>query len=240
MRVLDVHAHVLPGIDDGSPDVETSVQMLRLSAQQGVDALIATPHFYAWRTRPERFLARRARALERLAPALLPGLPALYLGAEVAFFEGISEAAQVDELTLEGTNVLLLEMPYRAWTGADVDEVEALLLRRDFRVVLAHLERYRMFPENRRLLRALLELPALVQINAGSLLHWRERGAALRLFREGQAQLLGSDCHGVDRRPPNLAQGRLVLRKKLGQDALERIDRAGAELLPKGGKEIDR
>ena len=66
MPVLDLHSHVLPGIDDGSPDVETSLEMLRLSAQQGVEAMVATPHFYAWRNRVERFLRRRQRAFEQL------------------------------------------------------------------------------------------------------------------------------------------------------------------------------
>ena len=239
MPVLDLHSHVLPGIDDGSSDVETSLEMLRLSAQQGVEAMVATPHFYAWRNRVERFLRRRQRAFEQLAPHLLPGLPDLYLGAEVAFFEGISEAEMLEELTLEGTNVLLLELPFRPWSGRDLDEVEALLERRGFRLVLAHLERYLMFSENRALLSELMEMPLQVQINAESLLSWRGRGRLLKWFRNGQAHLLGSDCHGVEHRVPNLGQGREILRKKLGQDILDRIDRAGARLLPEGKTNVE-
>ena len=239
MPVLDLHSHVLPGIDDGSPDVETSLEMLRLSAQQGVEAMVATPHFYAWRNRVERFLRRRQRAFEQLAPHLLPGLPDLYLGAEVAFFEGISEAEMLEELTLEGTNVLLLELPFRPWSGRDLDEVEALIERRDFQVVLAHLERYTMFSENRSLLLELMDMPLQVQINAESLLSWRGRGRLLKWFRNDQAHLLGSDCHGVEHRVPNLGQGREILRKKLGQDILDRIDRAGARLLPEGKTNVE-
>lgn len=239
MPVLDLHSHVLPGIDDGSPDVETSLEMLRLSAQQGVEAMVATPHFYAWRNRVERFLRRRQRAFEQLAPHLLPGLPDLYLGAEVAFFEGISEAEMLEELTLEGTNVLLLELPFRPWSGRDLDEVEALIERRDFQVVLAHLERYLMFSENRPLLLELMDMPLQVQINAESLLSWRGRGRLLKWFRNDQAHLLGSDCHGVEHRVPNLGQGREILRKKLGQDILDRIDRAGARLLPEGKTNVE-
>lgn len=239
MPVLDLHSHVLPGIDDGSPDVETSLEMLRLSAQQGVEAMAATPHFYAWRNRVERFLRRRQRAFEQLAPHLLPGLPDLYLGAEVAFFEGISEAEMLEELTLEGTDVLLLELPFRPWSGRDLDEVEALIERRDFQVVLAHLERYLMFSENRPLLLELMDMPLQVQINAESLLSWRGRGRLLKWFRNDQAHLLGSDCHGVEHRVPNLGQGREILRKKLGQDILDRIDRAGARLLPEGKTNVE-
>ena len=239
MPVLDLHSHVLPGIDDGSPDVETSLEMLRLSAQQGVEAMAATPHFYAWRNRVERFLRRRQRAFEQLAPHLLPGLPDLYLGAEVAFFEGISEAEMLEELTLEGTDVLLLELPFRPWSGRDLDEVEALIERRGFQVVLAHLERYTMFSENRSLLLELMDMPLQVQINAESLRSWRGRGRLLKWFRNDQAHLLGSDCHGVEHRVPNLGQGREILRKKLGQDILDRIDRAGARLLPEGKTNVE-
>ena len=239
MPVLDLHSHVLPGIDDGSPDVETSLEMLRLSAQQGVEAMVATPHFYAWRNRVERFLRRRQRAFEQLAPHLLPGLPDLYLGAEVAFFEGISEAEMLEELTLEGTDVLLLELPFRPWSGRDLDEVEALIECRGFQVVLAHLERYTMFSENRSLLLELMDMPLQVQINAESLLSWRGRGRLLKWFRNDQAHLLGSDCHGVEHRVPNLGQGREILRKKLGQDILDRIDRAGARLLPEGKTNVE-
>ena len=232
MPVIDFHSHVLPGLDDGSRNVETSLAMLRRSAEQGVEVMAATSHFYAWRDRPERFLERRARAWEQLQAALEPEMPRLYLGSEVAFFEGISQAAQVDRLCLEGTDVLLLEMPFRPWSGQDVDEVEDLLVRRGFRVVLAHLERYLPMRENRSLIQELLELPALVQINAESLLEWRGRGRVLRLFRDGKAHLLGSDCHGVEFRPPNLGQGRAVLSKKLGPKVLAQIDRTGAGLLP--------
>ena len=231
MPVIDFHSHVLPGIDDGSRNVETSLEMLRRSAEQGVEVMAATSHFYAWRDRPERFLERRASAWERLADAMEPGMPRLCLGAEVAFFEGISEAVLVDRLCLGETNVLLLEMPFRPWSGRDVDEVEALMIRRGFQVVLAHLERYLPMRENRSLIRELLELPALVQINAESLLEWRGRGKVLKLFREEKAHLLGSDCHGLEHRPPNLGQGRAFLNKKLGADVLAKIDKRGAMLL---------
>jgi protein-tyrosine phosphatase len=163
-------------------------------------------------------------------------MPRLCLGAEVAFFEGISQAAQVDRLCLGDTDVLLLEMPFRPWRNRDVDEVEDLLNHRGFRVILAHLERYLPQRENRSLIQELLELPALVQINAESLLEWRGRGRVLRLFREGKAHLLGSDCHGVEFRSPNLGQGRAVLNKKLGPEVLAQIDRTGAGLLPEVNK----
>jgi protein-tyrosine phosphatase len=234
MAVIDFRSHVLPGIDDGSQNVQTSLEMLRLSAQQGVDVMVATPHFYAWRDRVERFLQRRQEAWEALSPNLTPELPQVLIGAEVAFFPGISTAEQVSQLTLQGTNVLLLEMPFQPWTQSNLAEVRSLMKDRGFHVVIAHLERYLSLPGNKKLVQELLELPVTVQLNAEDLLDWRRRGKLIRMFRKGQAHLLGSDSHGIHRRPPNLGQGREILQKKLGPEALERIDQAGARLLPKG------
>lgn len=234
MPIIDFHSHILPGIDDGSKNVQTSLEMLRRSAAQGVEDIVATPHFYALQDRIGGFLQRRQDALEALLPELTPDMPDIYLGAEVAFFSGISTAEQVSELVIQGTNALLLEMPFRPWSQSDVDEVEALMERRGFQIILAHLERYFSIRGNKRYITQLLELPVTVQINAESLLDWRQRGKILKLFRSQQAQLLGSDCHGIHHREPNLGRGREVLRKKLGQEALDRIDQAGAQLLLKG------
>lgn len=234
MAVIDFHTHVLPGIDDGSKDLFTSLAMLECEAAQGVDILVATPHFYAWGDRVEEFLRRRQDAWDTLAAARTPELPRVCLGAEVAFFPGISTAKQLSELTIQGTNVLLLEMPFQPWSETNLEEVRALLERRQLRVILAHLERYLSIPGNRKRVEELLELPVTVQINAESLLDWRQRGRLVRMFRRGQAQLLGSDCHGIHHRRPNLGQGREVLLKKLGQSQLDQMDRAGELLLPEG------
>ena len=231
MATIDFHSHVLPGIDDGSHDVSMSYQMLSLSAQQGVEVINATPHFYASRDRIERFLARRERACQELREVLTPELPKINLGAEVAFFSGISEAEKIGSLCLEGTDVLLLEMPFRPWKERDLDEVEDLVEVRGFQIVLAHLERYFLIRENRNPISRLLELPVQVQINAGSLTDWRRRGKALGLFRTGQAHLLGTDCHNLTDRAPNLAAARQILAKKLGQECLDRVDAAGERLV---------
>lgn len=229
--VIDFHSHILPGIDDGARDVETSLEMLRRSAEQGVEWMVATPHFYASRDRIERFLDKRQRAFEALGATLTLSLPRIALGAEVAFFSGIARAEQVEALTIGDTNALLLEMPFRPWSQGDVDEVAALIDRRGFQVILAHLERYMGQRENRDYIRQLMDLPLRVQINAESLLDWRQRGRLLRLFRDGRAHLLGSDCHSLHRRPPNLGEGREALRKKLGQGFLDDMDREGERLL---------
>lgn len=230
-KIIDFHMHILPGMDDGSRNAGISREMLAASAEQGVGVILATPHFYASRDRVDRFLEERERSREFLVDEVQSFPLQLRIGAEVAFFRGISGAEKIDSLTIEGTNLLLLEMPFQAWTRSEIEEVEALAGRRGFRVLLAHIERYLDIPGNRRLLEELLELPVYAQVNAESLTDWRKRGRLIRMFRDGQAHVLGSDSHGMHHRPPNLADGRAVLEKKLGPEFLEQMDLDGCRLL---------
>lgn len=235
MAVIDFHSHILPSMDDGSKSVEMSMEMLKLAAAQGVDVMLATSHFYASRQRIEDFLTKRKNAFEELMQRKKEFGPELRLGAEVAFFPGISRADKLEALTVEGSRVLLLEMPFAAWSRTDIREVEFLMEERHFQIILAHLERYISISENKKWIKEFLEMPVYIQINAESLLSWKKRGKILKMFARGQADFLGSDCHRSNRRKPNLAQGREVLHKKLGDVFLEEMDRKGSQLLQIGG-----
>lgn len=231
MAVIDFHSHILPGIDDGSKNVEMSIGMLHMAAEQNVDVMIATPHFYASRHRVEDFLKRRNHAYTRLKERLPEEAPDIKLGAEVAYFSGISRADRLDDLTIEGTNLILLEMPFMVWTDSVIREVEDLIKLREYQVILAHLERYTGASANRKWMEELFQLPLYVQINAESLLSWRTRRPLIKMFRNSQAHFLGSDCHRIDKRQPNLGEGRAVLEKKLGVGFLKKMDEKGSRLL---------
>lgn len=235
MAVIDFHSHILPGIDDGSKDVEMSMEMLRMALEQGVEIMLATPHFYASQQRIDDFLLNRQAALERLENRRNSFGPELKLGAEVAFFPGMSQADRLEELLIEGSRVLLLEMPFTSWSESTVDEVAELVKKRNMQVVLAHLDRYMGMTENRKQMARLLEWPIYVQINAESLLSWKTRGKVIKIFRQNKAHFLGSDCHRLIKREPNLGKGREVLRKKLGESFVQDMDEKGSLLLHLGG-----
>ena len=120
--MIDFHSHFLPRMDDGSRSVEESLEMLRVSLDQGVDVMAATPHFYAFREDPDSFLERRAAAFARLPLEDAPH-PKLLLGAEVYYFDGMSNSESLRRLTLEGTRYILIEMPFSRWSDHMVDEV---------------------------------------------------------------------------------------------------------------------
>lgn len=206
------------------------MKMLGMTQDQGVDFIVATPHFYADRDRIDSFLQRREAAYRKVMETEAPK-PGILLGAETAFFHGISRAADIDRVCLAGTNILLLEMPFRAWKEEDIEEVDALIRRRGFRVILAHLERFLMYRENKGFIYDLMDMDTIVQINSGALLKWQRRGPALKLLKYKGIGLLGSDCHRSDVRVQNLGEGREVLRKKLGSAFLDEMDDFGARLL---------
>ena len=159
------------------------------------------------------------------------------MGSEVAFFDGISRADRLPELAIEGTNLLLLEMPFTPWTQRNVDEISYIIQERGLRILLAHLERFLWIPGNRPFIREIQELPVYVQLNAEALLQWRHRHTYLRMLEESTAHVLGSDCHGAHHRVPNLQEAREIIEKKRGRKLLETIDRRGHILLFGHGEE---
>ena len=230
IEIIDFHSHILPGMDDGSPDVSTSLEMLRAAALQGVGVQVLTPHYYPWKEEIGRFVNRRAASAEKLLPACDETLPRLLIGAEVAFFPRMSEM-DLSSLCIGNTRALLVELPFESWDGRVEDQLATLTLDQGYTVILAHVERYLSYRGNSETLEKLCALPLRVQVNAETFARFGARRAPLELFRRGRAQLLGSDAHNLTNRSPNLASGRRFLEKKLGADVLDYIDETGSELL---------
>lgn len=233
MSVIDFHSHILPGIDDGSKDAAMSGQMLRMAGEQGVRVMVATPHFYGDRDTVKRFLLRRNRALDAVLPLAHEAGVTLLAGAEVAFFDYMSQAEELELLTIDKTDLLLIEMPFRAWGKREIQELDRLT-DRGCRLILAHLERYLGFQKDKGVMEAIWERPLFIQINAESLTGFWNGRTSLKLLKENRAHLLGSDCHNISSRPPNMHLGRAIIEKKLGAEKLAQIDRQGEEILQSG------
>lgn len=231
--VIDFHSHILPNVDDGSDSVSQSLDMLRLEAEQGVDCVVATPHFYANYDSPERFLRRRAAAEARLREAMAEtgNFSEIIMGAEVYYFPGISESEPLLELTFSSKRCILLEMPEPPWTASMYREMERIWEKWGVTPVIAHVDRYIRPFKTHGIPDRLAQLPVLVQANAEFFLNRATRGLALRLLREDKIQLLGSDCHNMGSRKPNLADASSLIRKRLGQETIDRINSRGRALL---------
>ena len=225
VQVADFHTHILPQVDDGSHSLEETLAMLRMEAEQGIRRVVATPHFYAQTDKPERFLARRAAAMEKVAEALHrePGLPEVTLGAEVHYFRGISETEILPELTIGKTPYILIEMPTSAWGEYMFRELEDIWSQRGIVPIIAHIDRYVGPWRNSGLPDRLAELPVLVQANADFFLRRLTAPMAMRLFEAGKIHLLGSDCHNLSYRKPNLAAAVALIEKRLGQKVFAQL-----------------
>lgn len=277
--IIDCHTHLLPGIDDGAKDLGVSMEMLKEEHRQGIDLVIASPHFYANRDQIENFIDRRAKALEiikehiALRQQSIPtesespqsataennslqsataenespqsatvendskadlnesNLPEIKLGAEVAFFNGISKSDEIGRLCVEGTSTLLIEMPFDSWSDKVINEINELVTERGFSVVLVHIERFLSFPGNTEKVERLLGIPVILQMNAERLIQTGIFGKMsskklLEYIETGMVSLLGSDCHNMGTRKPNL----LSAREMISKEALQRIDEAGQKL----------
>ncbi len=223
--LIDFHSHILPGIDDGSASTEESIGMLRMEAEQGISCAVLTPHFRALEESPEGFLSRRAAAEEVLRREMdkYTGLPTIRVGAEVAYFRGISESDAVRELAVAGAGCILIEMPPAPWPEAAYGELERIWFNWGILPVIAHIDRYISPFRTHRIPRRLAQLPVLVQANASFFLNRWTAPMALRMLKKDQIQLLGSDCHNLSSRKPNLGAAAEKIRKKLGQTAIMRI-----------------
>jgi protein-tyrosine phosphatase len=122
-------------------------------------------------------------------------------------------------------------MPFQSWGTYEINVLSSLCYDRRLTVILAHYERFAEFEKGNKLYEEVLELPVVIQINAASLCTGLRAGRWIRMFRTGQAHILGSDCHNLSSRAPDLDKGREVIRKKLGQETLTTIDRNASALL---------
>lgn len=224
--VIDFHSHVLPQIDDGSASVEESVAMLQMEAEQGIQHVLATPHFYAHRDNLEKFLERRSLSEQMLRKELdkQAGLPELYIGAEVHFFTGISNTKAITDLAIDSTKYILIEMPHPPWTDEMYQELERIYAKQGLIPIIAHVDRYISRLRTFKIPQRLAQLPVLVQANAEFFLDKRTSAMALRLLLEENIHILGSDCHNLRSRKPNLGGAIKLIEQRLGPAAIARIN----------------
>ncbi len=219
--MVDLHSHVLFEIDDGAQNIEASVEILKRAIDAKINKMMATPHFSIGDD-VDIFLDRRNRRLEALRAALKEQEMDICLkgGAEVYITDEIFNEDKLDKLTMEGSNIMLTEFKYhslRPETFLDyVDEIQ----KNGIRVLVAHPERYSYLMTNPRLLHALLDRGAFLQVNAISLFEEGEEGEFARfLVKNELAHVIGSDIHHPGSR-------RLKAMKKLGESDVAYIVRA--------------
>lgn len=225
--MIDLHAHLLPGVDDGSPSEEVSLEMARLAVESGVSELVVTPH--CGLPDDEGLRAHQlARHTEALACLLAQEGIALRLhtGMEIFGLPDTAEKLRTGELcTLAGSRYPLIEFPFTDYAyeaTAVLDEVLQLGLR----PIVAHPERYRYAQRDPRLLELWTDMGCLLQLNRGSLLGRfgeREEALAHSLVARGFAAFVASDAHGSAHRTPWMRDVHTLLAREYGAQTAQRL-----------------
>jgi len=213
--MVDLHCHILPGVDDGASDLRESLAMLCLARDSGVTEIAATPHFPGARqslprlkTIYSRFLLLREKAREeRISVDLYPG-------AEVLCLPETPELAREGLLpTLADSRYVLLEFPFD--TPEDVmDGLLGEIARWNYVPVVAHPERYDAICRDPRILERWFGLGYVIQLNKGSILGsfgYRVQKTAEWILREGLAHLVASDAHSARQRTTGMDRVRRKL-----------------------------
>ncbi|MES1242659.1 MAG: CpsB/CapC family capsule biosynthesis tyrosine phosphatase [Acidobacteriota bacterium] len=225
--MIDLHCHILPGIDDGARSLEEAVEMCRLAAADGCRAMIATPHQRrgAWWNGDRERLAGLARDLQAALGAELRVL----LGGEVHVdSELLAEVEKLPDggiLPLAGSRYLLIELDSQGRLGEAIHLVHEMVVA-GWRPVIAHPEFIPWLAGDLDAVRRLVSLGALTQVTAMSVTGDFGRGPMAEthaLIDEGLVHFVASDSHGIQRRPPGLRRAYQTIAGRWGAEVARRL-----------------
>ncbi len=225
--MIDIHCHILPGMDDGPETMEESLHMVRAFMADGISEVVATPHgpIYGERSIMPSDIQQACFDLQR--SLLEAGLDfMIHPGQEILLDEHTPRLLQSDRLvTLAGSDYALVEAPLFC-PLPDLNDILFELRLMGYRPILAHFERAVYAAEDLSLIRKLSEEEALFQINADSLLGLHGSVAkrlAWKMLEMGTVDFVSSDAHGLTNRKSHLHQVHALLKRKVGSELAERL-----------------
>jgi len=224
--MIDLHSHLLPGIDDGAPDLATSLAMARIAEADGIEIMACTPHIYPGLYENQGPKIRQAVAemqghLDEAGIVLR-----LTTGADVHIVPDLISGLRTGRVaTLASGRYFLLELPHQV-VPPRLEYTVFSLLTAGYVPVITHPERAGWIEDHYEVLEGLVRQGAWLQVTAGSLTgrfgsdarYWVER-----LLDEGLVHILATDAHGVANRPPLLAEGRRAAERWVGSEESFRL-----------------
>ena len=198
--------------------------MLLAEHSQSVDRVVFTPHFYAHREQSvASFLKKRQKAFDEIKDE--SPIKNMHLAAEVAIESEISELPDIEKLAIEGTNLILLELPYRPFENWMAEEIYNISIKFGLEVILAHPHRYcDTYTESQ--MDQVLSLCSYWQINNEAFGNWKESRFVKKLMKRDVTKVLfGSDCHNTTTRKPNWDLLKKKCKPEIIGDAMETIEK---------------
>lgn len=224
---IDIHHHIIYGVDDGPQTLEESRQMLALAYSDGTRHIIATPHFDPVGKCPDvALLEERLAELNAICAADFPGL-AVHLGAEVLFGEGIRRKLQAGIIpTLAGSNYALVEF-VPSFSKNDIEKAVCHLANGGYVAVLAHSERYPAITRNLQFAKYLRKkYGVLIQVNADAFLFqqpFHVRRFLKKAINSGIIDLVASDAHNTQERRTRLRDAYKIIADSFGHELGQKL-----------------
>ena len=239
MNLFDIHCHILPGVDDGSRNMDMSMDMLRIAYEEGTRDIIFTPHYmlgknkYKYDELDKKFEEVKEMVYES---GEFEGLN-LYLGNEILYEEGIvTRLREGDIHTMNGTRYILVEYNIRTPWGEIAHSIDEMTQAR-FWPIIAHVERYHAVEGRLDHIEEMIDKGCLHQMNIssvdGGFLNENTRWCR-KMVKKGYISLFGTDAHNTDSRAPYTQDFIPWIRKKCGDEDTEWMLRGAAEMVVKG------
>ncbi|MCI6353855.1 tyrosine-protein phosphatase [Eubacterium coprostanoligenes] len=223
-NLVETHCHIMPGVDDGAPDIETSLAMIEKLQRQGAKKIILTPHYYSDNISLDDFLRRRDKAFNELLRELPSRSPTLIPAAEVYISRYLFNNPNIDELKIAGSNYILIEHPFSSsFSENTYDRLMNMYCDYGAKPILAHIERYPALMDDPYKLEDYINMGCLTQVNISSFVnsHRSVKKKLIKLLNTGHIHLIGSDCHNLSSRAPEYENGIKEIIKKSGQEAVD-------------------
>lgn len=224
---VDVHCHLLPGIDDGSKNMEMTMKMIKIAYEEGIRHMITTPHYHPRRGEADADVIDGIFGQTRsMIRAVYPDME-IYEGNEIYYRQDAKNMLKTGQLlTLAGSDYVLVEFSLSSGEADEMLDAVRELQMAGYLPVIAHIERYDRVLGDLQSVEDLVEAGAYIQVNAGSVTG--EAGGstkrfAKKLIKENLVHFVGSDAHDVMRRPPLLKKCAASIAKKFGEDTAQQL-----------------
>ncbi|MBO5468861.1 MAG: hypothetical protein J6A03_03800 [Lachnospiraceae bacterium] len=224
MNYTDMHNHIVPGIDDGSENMDESLELVEMAYQEGIRRMICTPHYMRGRNQyTYEELEQTFKAFATLAKQQHSDME-FYLGNEVLYEEGIVEDLKDGKIhTMAGTRYVLIEFNIRI-PYSELYQAMKKVSNARFRPIIAHVERYQCLVQHEDRIQELRELGIYLQMNAGSVeggffdehARWCQK-----LLKRGYIDFIGTDAHDLENRVPAITEAVKWITKKCGEEITE-------------------
>jgi len=224
-KLMDIHTHILPGVDDGAKDMHKALSLVRQAKENGTRAIVLTPHYRAPYKIDADLLYKRFCLFRKAVHKEIPQV-SVYLGCEIRYQSGIPQMLRENKLLpMYHSRYILLEFTSTAFSTLIVSALRECA-GHGFIPIVAHAERCDAFRNDPALIGQAIEIGARIQLNADSVmgkLGLRIKRFCQTLLEAGQVHFIASDAHDAVHRPPLLKECYLHISEKYGEDYAKKL-----------------